>query len=406
MAAAPPTSVLIVDDEPFMLRLLQRTLSQLGVSGVTTRDSAHAALQELEDSQTMPDLILLDLNMPGMDGVEFIRRLANLHYTGALILVSGEDQHILESIDKLVQAHGIHSLGHLSKPIDPEALAARIGNWATSSAGGRWLPRKACRPDELREAIASGALVNFYQPVVAVASGDLIGVEALPRWPFADGTAMYPEQFIGVAERHGLIGELTDAMLSAAFAQARAWRDCGLPLQLSVEVSIASMIRLGFPDVVMNHADAAGVPPDSVVLAVRESQLMANLSSELDVFNRLRLKRFHLTIDEFGAGHSSLTQLRDIPFDGIKVHRSFVHGAAANDKLRAIYGASLAVGKALRMKVIADGVEDRADWELLRRTGCDLAQGALIARPMLGENVADWAATWQARRRDRVTSTN
>ena len=344
MPAAPPTSVLVVDDEPFMLRLLHRTLSQLGVSGVTTRDSAHVALQELEVSRTLPDLILLDLNMPGMDGVEFIRRLANLHYTGALILVSGEDQHILESIHKLVQAHGMHSLGHLCKPIEPEALAARIGHWATSGESGRQAPRRVCRPEELRDAITNGALVNYYQPVVAVASGDLIGVEALPRWPFEDGTAMYPEQFIGVAERHGLIGELTNTMLSAAFAQARAWRDCGLALQLSVEVSIASMIRLGFPDAVMNHAAAAGVPPDSVVLEVRESQLMANLSNELDVFNRLRLKRFHLTINEFGAGHSSLTQLRDIPFDGIKVHRSFVHGAAANDKLRAIYGASLAVG--------------------------------------------------------------
>ncbi len=404
MAAAPPTSVLVVDDEHFMLRLLHRTLTQLGVASVTTRDSAHVALQELEVSQTLPDLILLDLNMPSMDGVEFIRRLANLQYTGAVILVSGEDQHILESIGKLVEAHGIHSLGHLSKPIEPAVLAARIGNWATSSAGGRRLPRKACRPEELRAAIADGALVNYYQPVVAVASGDLIGVEALPRWPFADGTMMYPEQFIGVAERHGLIGELTNVMLSAAFAQARAWRDCGLTLQLSIQLSIASMIRLGFPDAVMNHASEAGVPPDSVAFAVRESQLMANLSNELDVFNRLRLKRFHLTIDEFGAGHSSLTQLRDIPFDGIKVHRSFVQGAAVNDKLRAIYGASLAVGKALRMTVVAEGVENRADWELLRRTGCNLAQGALIARPMLGENVADWAVNWQARRRDRVSS--
>ena len=401
MPAALPTTVMVVDDEPFMLGLLQRGLKQLGIAAVTVHDNAHAALQDLADTQAMPDLILLDVNMPGMDGVEFIRRLADHHYAGALILVSGEDQHVLESIDKLVRAHGIHSLGHLGKPIDPATLAARMANWANTAGDRRRAERKSCRPEELRAAIAEGALINHYQPIVAVATGELVGVEAMPRLPFADGTTLYPEQFVGVAESHGLIGELTDAVLTAALAQAKAWRDAGLALQLSVEVSIASMIRLGFPDAVMQHAVAAGVPPESVVLEVSERQLLAKHSNELDVFNRLRLKRFHLTIDEFGAGHSSLTQLRDIPFDGIKIHRSFVHGAAANDKLRAIYGASLSVGQALRMKVLADGLQDRADWDLLSRTGCDLAQGPLIARPMPGEELAGWAETWRARRRAR-----
>jgi EAL domain-containing protein (putative c-di-GMP-specific phosphodiesterase class I)/CheY-like chemotaxis protein len=404
MPAAPPTSVLVVDDEPFMLGLLHRALSRLGVAEVITRDSAHAALQELEASQVLPELILLDLNMPGMDGVEFIRRLANVNYTGALILVSGEDQHVLGSIDKLVHAHGIHSLGHLSKPVELKALAARLDNWANAREDGLPVARKACRPEELREAIASGALVNYYQPVVAVASGDLVGAEALIRWPLPNGSVLAPEQFIAVAERHGLIGELTTAMLSAAFWQTKAWRDTGLTLRLSVEVPISCLIRLSFPDAVMNQAAAAGVSPDMIAFEVRESQLIANLANELDVFSRLRLKRFHLTIDEFGAGHSSLAQLRDIPFDGIKVHHSFVHSAAADAKLRAIYGASLAVGKALRMKVIAEGVEDRADWDLLRRSGCDLAQGPLIAQPMPGEALAAWAAAWRTRLLTRISS--
>lgn len=402
MPAAPPASVLVVDDDPFMLGLLRRALGKLGVSSITTHNSAQAALQELATAQVLPDLVMLDLNMPGMDGVEFIRRLADQHFSGALILVSGEDQHVLESIDKLIRAHGIHSLGHLSKPLDSEALAARIENWASSGVSQRQAERKSIRPDDLRAAIGDGALIYYYEPIVDVANGDLVGVEALPRWPMADATIMTPEQIITVAERHGLIHELTHAMLSTAFAQAKAWRDSGLTLQLSVEVSISCMIRLGFPDTVMNHATKAAMPPDSVVLEVRESQLRANQSNELDVFSRLRLKRFHLTINEFGAGHSTLTRLRDIPFDGIKLHRSFVHGAAVNDKIRAIYSASLAMGKALHMQVVADGLQDRADWKLLQSTGCDLAQGPLIGQPMPGEDVADWAADWRARQRTPV----
>jgi EAL domain-containing protein (putative c-di-GMP-specific phosphodiesterase class I)/DNA-binding NarL/FixJ family response regulator len=404
MPAAPPTTVLVVDDEPFMLGLLRRALGQLGVSSISTHDNAHAALRELEVAQELPDLIMMDLNMPGMDGVEFIRRLADQHYTGALILVSGEDQHVLESIDKLIRAHGIHSLGHLRKPFDAKALAARIENWASIGGGMAHVERKPVRADELRAAISDGALINHYQPIVKVSSGEVVGVAALPRWPVDDGTTLYPEQFLGVAERNGLTAELTHTLMSAAFAQAREWHDDGMALQLAAEVPISCMIRLGFPDTLVNQTAVAGVPPDSVVLEVRESQIMANLSNELDVFNRLRLKRFHLTVNEFGAGHATLTRLRDIPFDGLKIHRSFVHGAAANDKLRAIYSAGLAMGKALHMNVYAEGLQERADWELLRRTGCDLAQGPLIADPMPGEEVADWAADWQARRRARVPS--
>ena len=404
MPAAPPSTVLVVDDEPFMLGLLRRALGKLGVSGISTHDNAQAALRELEVAQELPDLIMMDLNMPGMDGVEFIRRLADQHYTGALILVSGEDQHVLESIEKLIRAHGIHSLGHLRKPFDSAALAAHIENWANTGRSMRAVERKPIRADELRAAVSDGALINYYQPIVNVSNGEVVGVEALPRWPVDDGTTLYPEQFLAVAERSGLTTELANAMLSAAFAQSKEWRDAGLALQLSAEVPISCMIRLGFPDVLVNLAAAARVPADSVVLEVRESQIMANLSNELDVFNRLRLKRFHLTVNDFGAGHATLTRLRDIPFDGLKIHRSFIHGAAGNDKLRAIYSASLAMGKALRMNVYAEGLQQRADWELLRRTGCDLAQGSLIAGPMPGAQVADWAADWRARRRARVPS--
>ncbi|MBS0388569.1 MAG: EAL domain-containing response regulator [Proteobacteria bacterium] len=385
-----------------MLGLLRRALAQLGVAGITTHDSAQAALQELEATQTLPDLVMLDLNMPGMDGVEFIRRLADRHYAGALILVSGEDQYVLDSIDRLVIAHGMHSLGHLTKPFDTKTLADRIGKWAQTSASRVPVERKLIRPGDLRAALCDGVLINHYQPIVAVANGDLVGVEVMPLLPNDAGATLRAELFIGVAEQHGMIGELTSATLSAAFAQAKVWRESGLALQLSVEVSIASMIHLGFPDVVMNYAQQADMPPDSVVFQVRESQIIANLTNELDVFNRLRLKRFHLTISEFGAGHATLARLRDIPFDGIKIHRSFVNGAATNDKLRAIYSASLAMGKALRMSVVADGLRDRADWDLLRRSGCDLAQGPLIAKPVPGDEMVGWAAAWRNRQRARA----
>ncbi|NBQ68653.1 MAG: EAL domain-containing protein, partial [Nitrosomonadaceae bacterium] len=112
---------------------------------------------------------------------------------------------------------------------------------------------------------------------------------------------------------------------------------------------------------------------------------------------RLRLKRFHLSIDDFGTGHSSLAQLRDIPFNELKIDQGFVHRAWSDDTLRAIYDASLAMGKQLGMDIVAEGVEDRNDWELLRETGCDMAQGNFISEPLLADELPRWMEEWKNR---------
>jgi EAL domain-containing protein (putative c-di-GMP-specific phosphodiesterase class I) len=136
--------------------------------------------------------------------------------------------------------------------------------------------------------------------------------------------------------------------------------------------------------------------PGDIVLEVTESRLMKNSSTSLEVLTRLRMKRFSLSIDDFGTGNSSLTQLRDIPFDELKVDQGFVHGAASNETLRAIYSASLSLAKQLGMKTVAEGVEDRVDWDFLRSTDCDLAQGYFIAKPMPPGEIPDWITAWEA----------
>lgn len=392
--------VLALDDEPFMLALLKRTLAHLGYVQVTACDSARRALQEIDEPDGVPDLILLDLNMPEMDGVEFLRELVARHYAGALILVSGEDEVMMQSVERLVRAHRMTTLGHLLKPVQSEALENLLKEWEPPDGERRRAPRTTYSADEIRGAIANGELVNHYQPVVAVATGELMGVETLVRWRHPTGGLVFPDQFIGVAEAHGLIGDLTRAVLLAALAQFRRWRDAGLTVHISVNVSMDDVADLRFPDVVAGYAADAGVPATDVLLEVTESRLMSKLVTGLDVLNRLRLKRFRLSIDDFGTGHSSLAQLRDIPFDELKIDRSFVHGAGTDARLRAIYGASLTMAKELNMRVVAEGVEDFTDWAFLRRTECDLAQGYFIAKPMRAADLIDWLADWKRRLRD------
>jgi EAL domain-containing protein (putative c-di-GMP-specific phosphodiesterase class I) len=344
-----------------------------------------------------PDLILLDLNMPELDGIEFVRQLAERRFEGSLILVSGEDERMLQAASTLVRAHGIRLLGHLIKPTSYEGLTALMALWT---------PRQVVRPqaalvqysaDTLKTAIANGELVNYYQPKVAVADGRVVGVETLVRWRHpVDGLVM-PDQFIGVAEAHGLIDALTRVVLSEALAQTKVWRDAGLALRIAVNLSMDNLKSLDFADFIDDQAATQGVSPMHVVLEVTESRLMGDLRTPLEILTRLRLKRFRLSIDDFGTGHSSLSQLRDLPFHELKIDRSFVHRAWGNDTLSAIFNASLQLAHQLGMDVVAEGVEDKDDWNFLRGSGCDLAQGYFIGRPMPAAELPDWIDSWQHR---------
>jgi EAL domain-containing protein (putative c-di-GMP-specific phosphodiesterase class I)/FixJ family two-component response regulator len=389
--------ILVLDDEAFMLKLLKRILSNLGFTSVTLCDSGRAALERAAAVDGAPNVILLDLNMPEMDGIEFVRHLVDRHYAGSLILVSGEDERILQTTEKLVRAHKIPILGYLHKPVKPDALAALLEKWTPPPTEATGSTKKVYVADDLRAAIEKGELVNYYQPKAKVATGEVAGVETLVRWRHPVDGIVFPDQFINVAEAAGLIDALTQVVFTAAMAQAKVWQDAQLALRVAVNVSMDNLASLNFLNFVADVTAKVGIAPQNVVLEVTESRLMQDTRAPLEILTRLRLKRFRLSIDDFGTGHSSLAQLRDIPFDELKIDQGFVHRAWKVETLRAMYDASLALARQLGMEVVAEGVEDRDDWDLLRRTGCDLAQGAFVSRPMLPEHLPGWIESWRER---------
>jgi len=387
--------ILVLDDEPFMHKLLTHMLVGLGFTHVTARESGVDALVVV-DSAEPPDLILLDLNMPGMDGIEFVRELVDHHYTGSVILVSGEDERVLQTTVQLVMAHRLSVLGHLSKPVSLARLSAMVAKWMPAVAP--LAAARAYEPADLRAAIDDDELVNYYQPKVDPQTGAVVGVETLVRWQHPRDGLVYPDQFITLAEEHGLILDLTGVVLAAAMQQTRSWQKQGLHLRVAVNLSMETCSSVTFANFVSSAATTAGVAPQDVILEVTESRLMLDQRAPLEILTRLRLKRFRLSIDDFGTGHSSLTQLRDFPFDELKIDRSFVHGATCDRTALAMYHASLELGKRLGMEVVAEGVEDRDDWDLVRRTHCDIAQGYFIARPMPAADLVGWIALWNERR--------
>jgi len=394
--------ILVVDDEPFALRLVTHQLGRMGFTDVVAHERATDALAVLQADAHAAEVILLDLQMPEMDGVEFLRHLGELRFPGSLILLSAEDERIIETARKLAQAHSLGVLGALHKPVTPEQLQRLLGGHAHPAARVPHAEVKRYSPVRLMQAIAGGELRNVYQPKVELATGRVAGVEALVRWQHPEDGLICPDQFIPLAEEYRLIDDLTRTMLVKALAQARAWTESGLDLHIGVNISMDNLGALDFPDFVARTLVTAGVPPQSLVLEVTESRLMTNTLAALDILTRLRLKHIGLSIDDFGTGHSSLAQLRDIPFDELKLDRGFVHGALHDAANRTILEANLGMAHQLGMRTVAEGVEDREDWDLLRRLGCQLAQGYFVARPMAGADLPGWMVEWEGRRAELV----
>lgn len=384
--------IMLVDDEPFALRLLSHQLESLGYADITTHDRAHHALSVLDTASDAVDLIFCDLQMPGMDGVEFVRQLVRVGYGNGLVLISGEDERVLQTAEKLARAHNLNVFGSLAKPVFPGQLQQLMEANTNQAVSGGGTAQKVYDPAELQGAIERGELVNYYQPKVELATASVVGVETLVRWQHpADGLVL-PDRFIATAEENGLIDDLTRVVLTNALQQARQWHDMGMPLRVAVNVSMDNLTSLDFPDFVECAAAEAGVELTNLVLEVTESRLMHNPLAAWDILARLRLKHIGLSIDDFGTGHSSLSQLRDVPFDELKIDRSFVHGASRNRSQRAILEASLGMARELGLKTVAEGVEDREDWEFLRKVGCDMVQGYFIAKPMPAKNLKDCLA--------------
>lgn len=386
-------SVLVLDDDEFMLETMTAILSGMDIGTVRTFVSASQAMSALS-AEDPSQVVLCDLNMPDMDGIEFMRHLAHLHYAGAVIILSGEDPRTLQMVEGLGRAHKLRLLGTLRKPVDRQSLFKLLDRMCSDSVAGR-RTEVSLSEEELRAGLADDAVVPFFQPQVDIHTRKVVGVEALARWRHPEHGIVGPGAFIPLAEKTGLIAELTDRILRQTMQQWRDWRDAGYDLAVSVNVSTDCLSYIQFPEQVVAKAVSFDMPVDRLILEITESRLMQDMAVSLDVLSRLCLKRIHLSIDDFGTAYSNLEKLQMLPFAELKIDRAFVYGAAANPSVRAILESSAALGKRLGMQIVAEGVETQEDWDCAAAAGCDLIQGFYVARPMPGEELVGWLQRWK-----------
>jgi EAL domain-containing protein (putative c-di-GMP-specific phosphodiesterase class I) len=358
------------------------------------------AVRELNDpavffdtvAELKPDVIVLDLQMPGQDGIQLLRGLASRNCKAKIFIASGLDSRVLTTAEQLGRTLGLKIVGTFCKPIQLEVLKGLL-------IAERQEERKLS-VDELAYAIEAGQLVVHYLPMVThKGSGRWVveGAEALVRWQHDEYGLIYPDEFIRLAEDSGLIVGLTDYVFRAAMEQARVWLAKGIHMELGLNVSAEFLSDLEFPDRLVALIREKGLDPSMITLELTETSALVDPELAMDIMARLRVKHVKLCLDDFGVGNSSLTHLYRMPFNEVKLDNAFVRDMhTSEDAVHTIEGLIYLAHK-LKMLACAEGVEDESTFRMLQTIGCDRMQGHYFGTALPARQIETAAADWNAR---------
>jgi diguanylate cyclase (GGDEF)-like protein len=258
-------------------------------------------------------------------------------------------------------------------------------------------PARLALYGELRRAIDEHELVMHYQPLVNLSTGTVTGVEALVRWSHPGRGLLAPDQFVPLAEHTGLVRPMTLAVLRMALRQCREWRDAGHELTMAVNLSVRSLLDHDLPSEVWGVLQEMEIPADALELEITETTAMVDPARAMAVMSQLRALGIHLSIDDYGTGHSSLSYLNRLPVDTLKIDRSFVAAMDDTPHNATIVRSTIDLGRNLGLRVLAEGVETEATWERLTQLGCDYAQGYWLARPQPADTLLSAVAALERR---------
>lgn len=385
--------LLIVDDSPVQREFMLQLCRDIGFIEISCAENGEIALPMLQQQQF--DLLICDLEMPGLDGIELLHRVASLNCNAAVIIVSGREQNLISAVELMARADGLQVLGSLQKPLDTAAFSQLLSQLkAQTQSHKNSVQQQQQHPlldfKELSEALQQHRFVLHYQPKVDVQSGQLAGVEALVRLQHPNRGLIYPGHFIAVCERFNLIDALSYEVLLLAIAQLQQWRIAGFIPKISVNLSATSFENAFFLQQVNQLLADSAIDPTQLMFEVTETAVIRNMGQALAFLSRLRLSGFGLSIDDYGTGYSSVKQLSQIPFTELKIDRSLIDGIASRRHLQVILSSTLSMCQQLGIQVVAEGVESHADWQYLQQFNGLVAQGYYLAKPMPCQALEQW----------------
>jgi len=397
--------IYIVDDDEAYVTLMQAMVEMAGYDcQIYSSGSVF-----LESSVTDHDLVVLDLNMPGKDGIEVMRELTERQLNPSFILISGFDDRVLHSAKQFAESKQLTVVDTLTKPIEvddfvdvvisayAECRLAFLLKEKNEGADSGYVspevePKHAdISVDELRQGIKQQELIVYIQPQVRFSDGSLAGGEVLVRWQHPSRGLVFPDQFIPLAEEHRLMGELTESVIVKSIQAYQSLRQSGIKTMLSINLSAQNINDLAFPEKLGDLLAKYGIKPEAFNLEITESAMLTDTSAALDIFNRLRMKGFSLSIDDFGTGDSSLKRLFQSPFSELKIDQHFVSRIERDSDAMSIVKVCGLLAKEFKMHTVAEGIETQPVWDKLKTLGCDIAQGYFIAKPMPVNDFIHWA---------------
>lgn len=384
---------LVVEDQEFQRNALVQLLRSLGAEAVHSAEDGAGALQILQDPGRTVDIVVTDLAMPGMDGMELVRHVSETGVRVSVILASALDRTLLASVGSMTTAYNVNLLGIIAKPLTAGKLSPLMElHRAGKAESGR--ADALFGLDEIALAWTHEEFEPWFEPQVDLATRQVRGMSVLPRWAHADKGFVEAETFMASVNARGLNDDFVWLMLRKSMAQCRKWHDQGHALRISVSLGFQSLTHADMAARVQQIAAAEGLDPGFVTLTVTEAALRIELANALENLARLRMAGFGLAIDNFGEGLMSAEQLSVVAFTELKIHPKFVSDTAGGDGHRAGLAVALELAHELRLRSVADGIDSQAQWKLLFEWGCNFGQGAYISAPLAGREVHGWLARW------------
>lgn len=389
------TRVLIVDDSPAILMVMQAIMSELNVASVTTFNSAVDALGTLKKRLHEFDVIFTDLNMPEMDGMEFIRQLGQLRFKGGVVIISEMAPKIIELAASLARHHNTHLLGNITKPIqlsEVDRILSKLKLFIEPTEQAS----QAITEDMLLNAISNSEITPFYQPKINRASKRIASIEVLARIVTNDsGHTILPARFIGVAEDLDLINLITFQLFEKATEDFKEIRQTlHSEVKLAFNLSPMQLDDYGCPDKLALILELNHLKPENIILEITEHQLL-NRPLQLETLNRLRMRGFDISLDDYGTGFTNVQQLKTLPLNEIKLDRSLISHIDSDRFSQVIVDGLVDIAQNENIVLVAEGIERIEELNYLERyKNTILMQGFLITRPKPKREFLRWALSW------------
>lgn len=387
--------IVIVDDSKAIREALKKFLVELGIEKIDDFSSALTALDYIKETASNIDAVLTDLQMPAMDGLEFVEELGKINYRGGVVIISGMDERIVKLAVDIALSHQIQLVGSVEKPIIQDKLAQQLQRVSQlqrqSPTEVDYLKRR-----ELVKKLEGNELIPYYQPKVNLNSGELIGLEVLCRLDDPiHNKIITPDRFIPVAEKFNLIDLLTEKVIEHALPEFNLFRESFPEVSPSLAINIApnQLYNNELPNMICSMCERFQVGYENIMIEVTERQLITD-NRQLANINRLRIKGFGVSLDDFGAGFTNIRQIRNYPFTEIKLDQGLVKHIATDRVSQVIMEALYGITSEINMSVVAEGIEKIDDYEYMEKQKGIIAQGYLISRPKPIKEIIRWYHAW------------